>query len=114
MTTQPNQEQRNTRRILVPSVLAGSQRWNRKRLWKGLERFVNCSDSLEDYYALKNSFPELFPVGVGLLAWHPICHKLFLVYRDKLRKVWVTRRWKYHAGDLSGFLLGLTDENKNA
>jgi len=41
-------------------------RSERERLWKGLERFVNCEDSESDYQALGRAFPEFWPVDI----WH--------------------------------------------
>lgn len=32
-----------------------------ERLWKGLERFVNCGESLEDFQALGRAFPRFWP-----------------------------------------------------
>jgi hypothetical protein len=55
---------------------------------------------------LKNNWPDFWPVGVTDLVWHPVCHKLFLVYRDRLRKTWATRR-SLGAWSHAGFLLGL-------
>src|SRR5271155_2174203 len=43
--------------------LAASER---ERLWKGLERFVNCGDSQSDYQALGRAFPDFWPVEI----WH--------------------------------------------
>jgi hypothetical protein len=71
----------------------------REKLWKGLERYVNCSDSEDDYRALSRSFPGFWPLGISYypdpeevdiasLNWDPACHKLFLFYRDRLRKQW--------------------------
>ena len=37
-----------------------------ERLWKGLERFVNCDDSESDYKALGHAFPDFWPVEI----WH--------------------------------------------
>ncbi len=37
---------------------------DRVRLWKGLERFVNCGDSLDDYQALGRAFPAFWPVNI--------------------------------------------------
>ena len=98
----------------------------RERLWKGLERFVNCSDSSADYQAMK-AFRDFWPLEIwhypdqepdalavklptflrpqppkplpiaddsldspefGRLDWHPVCHRLFLFYRDTLRGIW--------------------------
>lgn len=36
----------------------------RERLWKGLERFVNCGDSLEDFQALSRAFPGFWPAPI--------------------------------------------------
>lgn len=41
-------------------------RAERERLWKGLERFVNCGDDLADYEALGRAFPDFWPTEV----WH--------------------------------------------
>ncbi len=93
----------------------------RARLWKGLERFVNCGDDLNDFLALGKAFPKFWPVALwhqpraishsiaeqdretlnsvrsqpgrslplqASLNWHPVCHKLFLVYREILRHLW--------------------------
>jgi hypothetical protein len=38
----------------------------KERLWKGLERFVNCGDSESDYKALGRAFPDFWPVEI----WH--------------------------------------------
>ena len=38
----------------------------RERLWKGLERFVNCGDDLADYEALGRAFPDFWPIEI----WH--------------------------------------------
>lgn len=38
----------------------------RERLWRGLERFVNCSDSESDYQAMSRAFPDFWPVNI----WH--------------------------------------------
>lgn len=51
--------------VLLPPGMGLAAR-ERERLWKGLERFVNCADSIEDYHALSLSFPDFWPVGI----WH--------------------------------------------
>jgi hypothetical protein len=157
----------------------------RERLWKGLERFVNCGDDLADYQALGRGFSDFWPVEIwhypneeshapksllglvdralsigravekgelsegegqaeikrmqwenehGGLAWHPVCHKLFLFYRDTLREIWLGKRPTTRRADDLGsladlaypsplgwmrgraheFLLGLTDYNEQA
>lgn len=42
----------------------------RERLWKGLERFVNCGDSETDYRALGRSFREFWPVEILHFSVH--------------------------------------------
>ena len=37
----------------------------RERLWKGLERFVNCGDSEGDYQALGRAFPDIWPIDIS-------------------------------------------------
>jgi hypothetical protein len=96
------------------------------KLWKGLERFVNCKDSEDDYRALSRSFPGLWPVGINYLAdpprwppdsldWHPVCQKLFLFYRDGLQKVW-KNVWGNNELRVPTpeILLGLSDWNEKA
>jgi len=93
----------------------------RERLWKGIERFVNCDDGLHDYLALGRAFPTFWPIAVLLhpfrkpLNWNPVCHKLFLFYREVLRCI-----WRGDAPDAdylldpSNFLLGLENEHIRA
>jgi len=92
----------------------------RERLWKGLERFVNCDDSLGEFKALGLAFSKFWPIQasyspyreslnratrrsrpigsempseqvVQQFNWHPACHALFLFYRDRLRDHWVSK-----------------------
>jgi hypothetical protein len=111
-------------RLPVTMRLAARER---DRLWKGLERFVNCSDSLEDCTALGRAFPSFWPATLHYwvehregtrihtkqtaLDWNPTCHKLFLVYRDTLRRLWLKE--KILPVELIGapeFLLGTENE----
>jgi hypothetical protein len=134
-----------------------------ERLRIGLEEFVNCGDSVQDYEALGRNWPDFWPIkisnypnfkpsgplairesipaslrfnlpeGIGDktdLAWHSACHKLFLFYRDTLRKIWPGERLVADLGNSSplgwiaspsecvgegdAFLLGLTDFNEEA
>lgn len=125
--------------------LAASER---ERLWKGLERFVNCSDSESDYHAMK-AFRDFWPLEIwhypkqetvapfvrsdspsllqtrgsiaedgemaesfdfGRLDWHPVCHKLFLFYRDTLRALWTGKtEMECTITDSGTFLLGLSN-----
>ena len=36
----------------------------RERLWKGLERFVNCEDDLRNFQDLGRAFPSFWPVRI--------------------------------------------------
>jgi len=82
-----------------------------ERLWKGLERFVDTGDKLEEYAALGKGWPSFWPADLRVeqkqpLAWNDICHDLFLVFRDTLRLFWVGHPIVVEGGDL-GFLLGI-------
>lgn len=48
----------STVRIPQEMCLATAER---ERLWKGLERFANCGDPLNEYRALGRAFPKLWP-----------------------------------------------------
>ena len=86
----------STVRLRRPMRLATSER---ERLWKGIERFVNCGDDIHDFQNLGRAFPDLWPARIYYqpdsethppepLTWHPACHRLFLLYRDCLRALW--------------------------
>jgi hypothetical protein len=92
-----------------PSDLAPEER---QRLYYGLERFVNAGDGPEEYKALSKAWSSFWPLdlqdGPGdELAWTGACHRLFLVYRDTLRRVWISDPDALRGGALN-FLLGLT------
>lgn len=76
---------------------------DKRRLWKGLERFVNCDDSPRDIKALAMAFPDIcvFPVYVEA------ARELFLYYREALRHVWGRSAMKSTRRDDADFLLGL-------
>ena len=118
-----------TVRFATPIGLARNQR---DRLWTGLERFVNCGDSLGDFTALGKAFPDFWPIKIDRkefqitgytelqnrqeyvtddLAWHPVCQQLFVVYRDMLRIIWAKQR-KPDSEHYSGFLLGADASNE--
>jgi hypothetical protein len=93
----------------------------RERLWKGLERFVNCDDSLGQFEALGRAFSKFWPFQashwsseqvVQQFDWHPACHTLFLFYRDVLRNLWGSKPDPYVWG--TKFLLGVDDSNEQA
>lgn len=52
---------RSTLHFQSPMRLALTER---ERLWKGLERFVNCSDEVTDFLALGKAFPTFWPAAV--------------------------------------------------
>ena len=96
---------------------------DRERLWKGLERLVNCGNDPGDFHALGRAFPGFWPAGIGYrpnsnqvfprpLEWHPACYRLFLCYRDALRDVW--KGDTELSGQSAAFLLGLTELNTTA
>jgi hypothetical protein len=96
-------------------------RGKRERLWKGLERFVNCGDDLNDYLALGRAFPTFWPVVVKRhplrkpLNWDPVCHRLFLFYRETLRSLWGRGEpGPDDSPEPASFLLGFTDEHEQA
>jgi hypothetical protein len=69
--------------------------WEKPKQWfvKGLERFVNADDSPNDYRALAQGFPSFWPLPLEDdrghdLSWVPGAHRLFLFYRNLLRRFW--------------------------
>jgi hypothetical protein len=115
-----------TLRLKFAVHLAASEQ---ERLWKGLERFVNCKDDPDSFQGLGLAFPAFWPVRIYYypeseahvgeqsvpesLTWHPACHRLFLCYRDTLREVW-SGKGGIQRRALRAFLLGLTDWNRAA
>jgi hypothetical protein len=96
-------------------------RGERERLWKGLERFVNCGNGLNDFVALGRAFGTFWPIDVRYhplrkpLTWNPVCHKLFLFYREVLRRIWCgLDRGDDFPSNPSNFLLGLEEDHKQA
>jgi hypothetical protein len=93
------------------SYQAQSREKPREWFLKGLERFVNADDSVEDYNALGRAFPSFWPLplqnGDGTdLSWVPEGHKLFLFYRDILRRFWARDRATLKDGFQSALLWG--------
>jgi len=63
------------------------------RLFAGLEKFAKLGDGLEDYLSFARELPKFWPVeiitlGGDSLRWDRACHKLALIYRDSLRRLW--------------------------
>jgi hypothetical protein len=84
---------------------------DRERLWKALERFANCGDSVQEYNDLAKAYPDLWPVEIrnkerACLNWTPAAHRLFLRYRDALRLVWEGDLPAIRRGNVA-FLLGV-------
>jgi hypothetical protein len=96
----------------LPNVLATNlayeRGFDRERLWKGLERFVNCGDSKEDYQALGKAYPDLWPLEGS--HWMPEAHVLFLYCRQMLRRIWQGEEASIRGGS-AGFLLGIHDRS---
>jgi hypothetical protein len=81
------------------------------RLFKGLERFVNTGDSLEEYKALSKAWPDFWPLSLTdentlSFEWEDICQPLFLAFRDTLRRVWLSDPFATQDSSV-GFLLGI-------
>jgi hypothetical protein len=83
------------RSIFLPDPFNQARGLNKPKewFWKGLERFANTSDSMDDYQALAKAWPSFWPLpiedGDGRnLAWHAEAHDLFLFYRNTLRGFW--------------------------
>lgn len=80
-------------------------------LYNGLERIVNVGDSLNEYLGLARTHETFWPwdtqdADTGLIQWDPAAHDVFLVFRDYLRKIWVSDRESLEGGHLD-VLLGL-------
>jgi hypothetical protein len=81
-------------------------------LYNGLERIVNVGDSESEYLELVKMCDSFWPLDIqdrvaGLIRWDPAAHGVFLVFRDYLRKVWVSDRESLGSGHLD-VLLGLS------
>lgn len=87
--------------------------WDKPEEWfvKGLERFANADDSLQDYQALANSFASFWPLRIEDadsrdLSWVPEAHPLFLFYRNLLRRFWTRDAATLKSGFYTPFLFG--------
>jgi len=75
----PNRQARETKEIL----------------YAGLEVFVNLGDSEQEFVALGTSYPTFWPFDAqdpkaGLVRWHTSARPVVLVFREYLRKVWIS------------------------
>lgn len=83
-----------------------------QRLLRWLEDFVKVGDTLDDYRRFGITRPNFWPIGLHAgsgedLAWTPKAYKLFLAYRECLRRVW--RRDKQALDNVElAFLLGMS------
>jgi hypothetical protein len=94
---------------IEPNDLAPEEK---QRLYKGLERFVNAGDGPEEYAALSKAWSCFWPLDLqdgrgNSLAWVDEGHLLFLVWRDALRRVWISDPVALQGG-LVSFLFGLS------
>src|SRR5579862_133021 len=101
----------NTRLITVRPRMVNRQAI--ERLFRGLERFVNTGDSNGEYKALAKAWPRFWPInfgGVGrTLDWSDECYPIFLVFRNTLRRLWLSGPFRAQSGP-TGFLLGLVGD----
>jgi hypothetical protein len=96
-----------------------AQSWNKPAQWliKGLERFVNADDSLDDYQALAKAFPSFWPLpledGHGHdISWVHDAHCLFLFYRNLLRRFWTRDPLALKDGFNTRLLFGTLERDK--
>jgi hypothetical protein len=111
-----------------------------EKMWRGLEEFVNCDDSLGRFQVLGRSFSNFWPVKIYLatvndgkrvwtpgideapsvgvpskqVAWDKVCHRLFLFYRDTLRTLWCCKPTELIYDWEPKFLLGIDNSNADA
>src|ERR1035441_3554047 len=110
---------RTTPILIDGNKLSGKEK---ARLLAGLEKFANLGDRLEDYLSFAGQLPEFWPVEImgehdQDIKWTPACHKLALIYRDSLRRLWRMEPGALHDESLSllmgvsQFLLGVNPED---
>jgi hypothetical protein len=111
-----------------------------EKLWRGLEEFVNCDDSVGRYQILGRAFSNFWPVKIYLatvsdgkrvwipgineapsneapskqISWDTVCHKLFLFYRNTLRTLWFCKPEESIYDWEPKFLLGIDKSNADA
>jgi hypothetical protein len=95
-----------------------------KRLWNGLERFVNTDDSLDAYHNLSKAWSTFWPVAIEeamhrsdpdfldyshgrSFAWRDDAHQLFIFYRNILRGLWARDPSTSTSGSSVNLLFGL-------
>src|SRR5579859_6631262 len=108
-------ERKPTVKVLLPNRLAPKERWH---LWTGLEKFANLGDSFEDFTKFAKQWPTFWPIEIRKggplgepmgLEPSPEAHGRVLMYRDCLRRVWISDP-EVDALGLADVLLGLQGE----
>ena len=101
--------------VFTSSELASTD--EKARLFAALEKFANLGDTFEDYKGFLVQRPTFSPASIKYksndnsiyepIDWFtPEGHKITLVYRDVLRRLWVREQESIGRG-LAGFLLGI-------
>jgi len=101
--------------VFTPSELASTN--EKARLFAALEKFVNLGDTIEIYGRFLAQWPMFLPASIKYIVsednpealfvdWAtPACHRIALVYRNVLRRLWVKDQQALDSG-LGSFLLG--------
>jgi hypothetical protein len=82
---------RPTIRVFAPNELAGKEKG---RLLQGLASFANLEDSIKEYRIFAKEWPTFWPVEIidseddNFLKWPDSGHKMALLFRDCLRRLW--------------------------
>jgi hypothetical protein len=108
-------EQAATVPVFTPSELASTE--EKARLFAALEKFANLDDTLEVFKGFLVQSPTFLPASVKHMHkdkpepqpidWSkPECHRLALVYRDVLRRLWRKDQEALGMG-LGSFILGI-------
>jgi hypothetical protein len=82
----------------------------KSRLFRGLERFANTGDSPAAFQALGSGWRDFWPINsqdeqCKSVAWVEAGHALFLLFRDSLRRLWMSD--PFRSDDALSFLLGI-------
>src|SRR5215472_15225258 len=84
---------------------------NTQRLLRWIEDFVNVGDDPASYNRFVVNHPSFSPVeGWDDSSWTPKAHKLFLAYRDCLRRIWRRENPSPYQVEVA-YLLGMADSD---